>query len=227
MQTDLYDIFGKKTKKTEISEEIFKAKINPILMAQAVRVFLANQRQGTQSAKTRGEVAGSGRKIYQQKGTGNARHGDRYAPIFVGGGIAFPPKPRDFSLKMTKKARKNALFSALSQQQKNGQVLIVDDLEKIEAKTKALAKILKDLKVINEKKKETKILIVLAEKSDQVTKAAGNLKNTTLTLIRLLNTYTVLNSDKIIFSKEAVKALAEFFLKDQDSRSKKTVKKAN
>lgn len=217
---DLLDVTGKKIGKIDLPDQIFNAKINLVLMAQAVRVFLANQRQGTQSAKTRGEVAGSGRKIYRQKGTGNARHGDRYAPIFVGGGVAFPPKPRDFSLKIAKKSKRKALFSALSQKQKENKVLVIDGLEKIEAKTKIMVKILKDLKLAGDKKKELKILIILPEKLDQVIKAAQNLKNVTLSPANLLNTYMVLNSDRIIFLKETVKKLTEVFLKEKNLEKK-------
>lgn len=212
MKVDLYDISGKKIKKIEVPEEIFKTEVNPLLMAQAVRVYLANQRQGTQSAKTRGEVSGSGRKIYRQKGTGLARHGDRYAPIFVGGGVAFPPKPRDFSLKIGKKQKRKALFSALTSKMKENAIIFIEGLEKIKRKTKEMLKVLKNLGILDSKK-ELKILLVLPNKIENLILAARNIKGVTLIPANLLNTYTVLNSDRIIFLKDSIDRLKEVFLK--------------
>ena len=114
LNIDVFDIKGKNVGSISLPESIFKAKVNPQVVAQAVRVYLANQRQGTSSTKTRGEVQGSTRKIYRQKGTGRARHGSIRAPIFVHGGVAFGPKPRDFSLKIPSKIKQQALFSAFS-----------------------------------------------------------------------------------------------------------------
>lgn len=228
MQVDLYDTTGKKIDKIKLPEEIFKAKVNPVLIAQAVRVYLANQRQGTQSAKTRSEVSGSGRKIYRQKGTGRARHGDRYAPIFVGGGVAFPPKPRDFSLKMGKKAKRKALFSALTQKLNGKAILVVEGLEKIKAKTKEMVQILGNLGNLSNlsisKKGETKILLVLPTKIENLIMAARNIKGVTLTPAALLNTYTVLENDQIIFLKDSIKKLSEIFLKEKQEKQEEKEK---
>jgi len=217
MQVDLCDINGEKTKKINLPEEIFKVKIKPALMAQAVRVYLANQRQGTQSAKTRGEVSGSGKKIYRQKGTGNARHGDRYAPIFVGGGIAFPPKPRDFSLKISKKQKKQALFSALTSKLSEKAIIFVEGLEKVKVKTKEMVKVLTNLG-LRTKNLKTKIIIVLPEKIENLILAARNIEGLTLIKAPLLNTYAVLNNDKIIFLKDSIKKLNEIFLKENEKQ---------
>lgn len=207
METDLYNTTGNKIDKIELPNEIFKAKINPVLMAQAVRVYLANQRQGTQAAKTRGEVSGSGRKIYRQKGTGLARHGDRYAPLFVGGGVAFPPKPRDFSLQLTKKARRKALFSALSQKLNEKGVIFISNLNEIKGKTKEMVLVLKNLGL----KEKEKILLILPGKLNQVILAARNIENLSLTRADLLNTYSILNNQKIILLKDSLTRLKEVF----------------
>src|SRR3989338_5152877 len=126
----VFDTKGALKKTIDLPKEIFGVQENNILLAQAVRVYLANQRQGTVSTKTRGEVAGSTRKIYRQKGTGRARHGSIRAPIFVHGGLVFGPKPRDYSMKFPKKMRKAALASALSSKVNDAQVKVVDGLEK-------------------------------------------------------------------------------------------------
>lgn len=223
MTADLYNLETKKTEKVKVPKEIFEAKINPFLMAQAVRVYLANQRQGTLSAKTRGEVKGSGRKIYRQKGTGNARHGDRYAPIFVGGGVAFPPKPRDFSLKISKKAKKAALFSALTKKFNDNKVIFLKGLEKIKPKTKEGEKVLKE--VIPEiGGREIKILLVIPEKTKNILLAMRNLKGVEIILANLINTYTVLKSDKIIFLDKSLEKIKEVFLKKESEDKKINLK---
>ena len=221
MKADVFDIAGKKIDKTDLPDEIFKAEVKPVLMAQAVRVYLANQRQGTLSAKTRGEVSGSGRKIYRQKGTGYARHGDRYAPIFVGGGVAFPPKPRDFSLKIGKKAKKQALFSALTQKLAKKAIIIVEGLEKIKAKTKEMVKALSNLSNLGSKK----TLLVLPEKFENLILGARNINGVSLIPVALLNTYAVLDNDKIIFLKDSIGKLSEVFLKENGKQRNAKEKK--
>src|ERR1035437_1581049 len=139
LKQSVYDLKGVVSGSIELPAEIFGAKINKTLMTQAVRVYLANKRRGTLSTKSRGDVKISTRKIYRQKGTGRARHGAASAPIFVGGGVAFGPRPRDYSLKLNQKARRLALFSALTTKLKNGEIKIVKGLEKIEPKTKLMA----------------------------------------------------------------------------------------
>lgn len=214
MKIDIFDTTGKKTGKIDLPDKIFAAKVNENLMAQAVRVYLANQRQGTASTKDRSEVIGSRRKIWRQKGTGRARHGDRYAPIFVGGGIAHGPKPKDWSLKMPKKMRRLSLFSALTNKLKEGEILIIQGLEKIEPRTKKILEALLSLKLKTENKKlAEKTLLVLPEKIEAVVRAGGNITNLTLAQASLLNTYQVLNGGKLVFLKPSIKVLEETFLR--------------
>src|SRR5882724_11511103 len=133
---DVYGLDGKVAEKVTVPAAIFGEKVNKTLLAQAVRVYLANKRQGNASTKTRGEVDGSTRKIYRQKGTGKARHGSVRAPIFVHGGVVFGPKPRDFSLSLPKKMKRKALFSALSAKLQGKELIVVSSLETITPKTK-------------------------------------------------------------------------------------------
>ncbi|MGH7246030.1 MAG: 50S ribosomal protein L4, partial [Candidatus Levyibacteriota bacterium] len=142
LKVDVFDAKGKVVSSMTLPKELFDMPINKTLMAQAVRVFLGNQRQGTVSTKTRGEVAGSTRKIYRQKGTGRARHGGIRAPIFVKGGIAHGPKPKDYTFSLPVKMRRKALFSALSAKVKEGGIRVVSGLSKIEPKTKPVAELL-------------------------------------------------------------------------------------
>lgn len=210
---DILNIKGEKTGKISLPREIFAAKINKILMAQAVRVYLQNQRQGTVSTKTRGEVLGSRRKIWRQKGTGRARHGDRYAPIFVGGGIAHGPKPRNFNFKMSKKMRKGALFSALTSKLKDKAIVVLDGLEKIKPKTKEMMRVMSKLKTQSSKQKlKTKILLVLPNKIDNIIRAGRNIKNLDLQPVNLVNTYQILNHEVLIFMKEAIPVLKKTFV---------------
>lgn len=211
---DVYNTKGKKTGKVQLAKEIFGAKINEQLMAQAVRVYLSNQRKARPKAKTRGEVIGSGRKIYRQKGTGQARHGDRYAPIFVGGGKAHGPTGKEnYKLKMPKKMRRKALFSALSIKLKEKAIIVVDGLEKVEPKTKEMVKIMQNLKfkIQNGRLKE-KISLVLPQPIENIVQAARNITGLRLRQVSLLNAYEVLNGGKIILTKESIKTLKETFL---------------
>lgn len=200
---NVVDTKGQKTGQVSLPDKIFAAKINKPLMAQAVRVFLANQRQATAKTKTRGEVAGSRRKIWRQKGTGRARHGDRYAPIFVGGGIAHGPTgQQNYRLKLPAKMRRVALFSALTSKLKDKSIVVVDGVTKVKPKTKNMAQIMENLKLEN-----TKVLLVLPEKKANVSRAARNLKNLTLRQFNYLNTYRVLAAEKLLLTKKAVAAM--------------------
>lgn len=204
MLTSVYDLKGKVVGKMSLSKEIFGAKINKSLMAQAVRVYLANQRRGTASTKTRGEVTGSTRKIYRQKGTGRARHGSVRAPIFVHGGVVFGPKPRDYSLNFPKKMRKAALFSALSAKLKAGEIKILKGLEKIEPKTKIMVKTLDSLSVATKKRRA---LLVTPKNTSGVWRATRNIAGVELTLVNQLNTYQVLRSGVLLFMSESIEAM--------------------
>jgi large subunit ribosomal protein L4 len=211
---DVYNTKGKKTGKIQLPKEIFGAEINQALMTQAVRVYLANQRKAKAKTKRRGEIKGSTRKIYRQKGTGRARHGDRYAPIFVGGGIAHGPTGKEnFKLKMPKKMRRKALFSALTNKLKEKAVVVVDGLEKIKPKTNEMIKIMENLKIeVKNRKLKEKISLVLAEPLENVSQATKNIAGLNLNRANLLNTYAVLNAGKMVFTKQGIKKLKETFL---------------
>ena len=214
LKLSVYNVSGKVVESFSLPKEIFGADINTNLMTQAVRVYLANQRRGTLKTKTRGEVKISTRKIYRQKGTGRARHGAASAPIFVGGGVAFGPRPRDFSLKLGTKARRVALFSALSSKLKDGDIKIVSGLEKLEPKTKKMAEVFENLSLIE---KKTQILLVtptLRKDFEKIFKAARNIEGVKITSSNLLNTYEVLQSRNILFMKQAIDNVKETFLKE-------------
>lgn len=213
LKLDVYNTKGKVAGQIDLPKEIFGEKVNKDLIAQAVRVYLANQRSGTASTKTRGEVRGSTRKIYRQKGTGRARHGGIRAPIFVHGGIAFGPKPRDFSLKLSKKMKRKALISALSSKVTDNQIKIVSGLENLEAKTKFMFEVVKNLGLENKK-----ILLVLpnSEESAQdlrekLIKISRNIKNLSYIQAANLNTYQTLNNNAMILLKDSVESIKKSF----------------
>lgn len=213
LKLSVYDLKGLVAESFELPKEIFGAKVNDSLMAQAVRVYLANQRRGTVKTKSRGEVSISTRKIYRQKGTGRARHGAASAPIFVGGGIAFGPKPRDYSMKLNQNMRKAALFSALTSKLKDGEIKMILGLEKIEPKTKKMADVIVNLG-LNAKKQQL-LLVTPKAGADfiNVSKAARNIEGVSVISSNQLNTYLVLANSKILFMKNAVDSLKETFLK--------------
>lgn len=206
VKIDVYNIKGKVVSSIGLPKDIFAAKINSTLMAQAVRVYLANQRQGTASTKTRGEVRGSTRKIYRQKHTGRARHGGIRAPIFVGGGIVFGPKPRSYKLTLPKKMKRKALFAALTLKRKDKAIKVITGLEKIEPKTKEFLGFFKKL---SEEKNSVKMkfLLVIPDKMENVSRAVRNIGFVDVLPPELLNTYQVLNHQKIVFTKEALSVL--------------------
>ncbi len=207
LKLSVYDLTGKVVESFSLPKEIFGVEVNKSLITQAVRVFLFNQRRGTVKTKSRGEVNISTRKIYRQKGTGRARHGAASAPIFVGGGIAFGPKPRDYSLRLNQKQKKSALASALSSKLKDGEIIVVKGLVKVESKTKNIANL---LNVLGLNKKKNTVLLVTPKASrefDNVTKAARNITGVEVRGANVLNTYEVLKAKNILFMKEAVEAL--------------------
>jgi len=203
----VFGLTGKEKGKLSLPKEVFAVKINPVLMAQAVRVYLANQRKATAKAKTRGEVNGSGRKIWRQKGTGRARHGDRYAPIFVGGGVAHGPRGnQNYRLKLPKKMKRAALRSALTAKLKEKEIVLIDGLKKIDPKTKVAKEVLtKVLKDQLDQKKDC--LLVLPEKWEKTIRAFRNLPFVDITPVDSLNCYSVLRHDYLIFSPEAIDKL--------------------
>ena len=202
-KTALYNMDGQAIGEIELSEEIFAAQINEAAMHLVVRAILAAKRQGTQSAKTRGEVRGGGRKIYRQKGTGNARHHGNRAPQFKHGGVVFAPKPRDYYLSVNKKVRRIAMKSALTA--KLDDIIVVDELKLAEAKTKAMAKVLKNLKV------EGKAMLVLSQPDETIARASGNLPNVLTNYVNTLNVYDILNAGKIVITKEATQSVEEVY----------------
>jgi large subunit ribosomal protein L4 len=211
MQINLYNLKGKSTSRVSLPKTVFEEKDNPQLLAQAVRVYLSNQRKAQAKTKTRGEVSGSRIKIWRQKGTGRARHGDRYAPIFVGGGKAHGPSGEaNYKKKLPKKMKSKALAVALSIKAKEKEIRIITGLEKIEGKTKEVADFLKQL-AKREKidKKRPRFLLVVAEKMEKVFQAGRNIPNLEISLAQNVHPYQVLNNDLLLLDKKAVKKLEE------------------
>lgn len=209
MQTSVYNLQGRSVSKINLGKQAFGLKDNPQLLAQAVRVYLSNQRKARAKAKTRAEVSGSRRKIWRQKGTGRARHGDRYAPIFVGGGVAHGPTGKEnYQKRLPKKMKTKALAVALSAKAKNREIKVITGLDKIKGKTKEMAKLMETIiKKEKLKKREPKLLLVLAEKKEKVIRAGNNLANLEITLASQLHPYQILNNDLLLLTKEAVKQL--------------------
>lgn len=210
LSLSVYDLKGARKGTVSLPREIFGAKVNQVLMAQAVRVYLANQRQGTASTKTRGQVTGSTRKIYRQKGTGRARHGSIKAPIFVGGGIVFGPSSRDFSLKLSKQMRRKALFSALSQKFVNEKILIVD-INGVSGKTKEIYQMFKSLNLLGKKGKVNKVLFVL-DANAETKQAAKNIEGVNIEPVKSINAYDVLNNSHLVIVKNALTDIESTFL---------------
>jgi len=215
LSIDVFDTKGKVVRSVDLPKEIFGAKINKQLLAQAVRVYLANQRIGTASTKDRGEVHGSTRKIYRQKGTGRARHGSKKAPIFVHGGIVFGPKPRDFSLKMSKKMKRLALFSALSAKKNANEIKAVKGLDSLGPKTKLMVEVLNNLEINN---KDKNILLVLSGKStkdlENIYRSARNIEGLNIINADILNAYDALNNKLILLMESSIEHMKERFLKE-------------
>ena len=204
-KTALYNMEGKTIGEVELSDEIFAAPINEAAMHLMVRSYLAAQRQGTQSALTRGEVRGGGRKIYRQKGTGNARHHGNRAPQFKHGGVVFAPKPRDYDLAVNKKVRRLAFKSAMTSKLNAGEIIVVDKLELKEAKTKLMAETLKKLQA------EKKALVVLPEREENVIRATANLAEAKVSYVNTLNVYDILNAGKLVMTVAAKESVEEVY----------------
>lgn len=211
LKTDILDIKGEVVGKMSLPAEIFGAKINPFLMAQAVRIYQNNKRSGTHSTKTRADVAGSTKKIYRQKGTGRARHGAITAPIFKGGGIAHGPHPYDYSQNLPQKMKRAALFSILTDKFQNGALTVVRGLEKIEIKTRMMNDALLNLKLAG-KKNNSKIFLVTAQNSENITLSARNIEYLTIGNARQLNAHDVLQHRKLLFMEESIPVLENQFL---------------
>jgi len=203
MNLDVLDKQGNTLEQLTLNKDIFGVKPNKTLVAQYVRVYLANQRQGTSSTKTRGEVSGGGIKPWRQKGTGRARVGSSRNPIWVHGGVSHGPKPKSWSLRMPQKMKRAALLSVLTSKLLANQIKILNKIETQQPKTKDMTELLTNLKLTG------KTLIILDSKNDSVRKSAENIKNVTTTLADVLNAYEVLKAKNIIFEKAAVLKLEE------------------
>ncbi len=201
----VFNMQGAAVGEITLSDEIFGAEVHTSAMHAVVRAYLNAQRQGTQSAKTRTEVRGGGRKIYRQKGTGNARHHGRRAPQFTHGGVVFAPKPRDYRISVPRKVRRLAMKSALSVKAADEEIIVLDKIEVSEAKTRIIAKMLKDLGA------EKKALIVTKEAEPMVVRAAGNIQGVKTTHIGSLNVVDILNCDKFIIAQDAVERIEEVY----------------
>ena len=196
---------GAQVGELELSDAIFGAEINESAIHMVVRAQLNAMRQGTQSALTRTEVRGGGRKIYRQKGTGNARHHGRRAPQFTHGGVVFAPKPRDYRIKVLRKVRRLAMFGALTTKVAENDMIVLDKIEMAEAKTRVIAKMLTDLGATR------KALIVLPERDEKVVRAAANIPGVKTVYVNTLNVLDILNYDKFIVTQEAVKLVEEVY----------------
>ena len=200
----VYNIEGKEVGSIELNDAVFGVEVNEHLVHMAVVSQLANNRQGTQKAKTRSEVSGGGRKPWRQKGTGHARQGSTRSPQWTGGGVVFAPKPRDYSVKMNKKEKQLAMKSALSAKLAEDKLVVVDKIELEEVKTSVFAKILANLKA-------PKSLVVTKDKNDKVVLSANNIPTVKTTATNSLSVYDILKYDKLVLTKDAVAAIEEVY----------------
>ena len=201
----VYDMTGKQTGTMELSADVFGIEPNVAVMHSAVINYLANQRQGTQSTKTRSEVSGGGRKPWRQKGTGHARQGSTRSPQWTHGGIALGPKPRSYRFALPKKVRRLALKSAFSSKVMADEMLVLESLSLDEIKTKSIVNMLNALGA------DRKVLLVLPEKDEKVILSARNIPGVKTALVNTLNVYDILNCDKFIVVKDAVAQLEEVY----------------
>ena len=202
---DVYNIEGKKVNDVELKEDIFGIIPNEELVHSVIVNYLANQRQGTQSTKTRAEVRGGGKKPWRQKGTGRARQGSIRAPQWIKGGIALGPKPRSYKYQVNKKEKRLAIRSCLSSKVLENELTVVDNLALKEIKTKDMAKALTNLKV------EGKTLILLPEKNETVQKSARNIEGVKTTLLNTINVYDLLKYKNLVITLDTVKKLEEVY----------------
>ena len=204
-KVDVYDIKGKKVSDVELAESVFGIEPNEAIVHSVLVNYLANQRQGTQSTKTRAEVRGGGRKPWRQKGTGRARQGSIRAPQWVKGGIALGPKPRSYKYTVNKKERRLAIKSLLSSKVLEKELTVVDKLELSEIKTKTMVKALSDLKV------EGKTLIVLADKNENVLMSSRNIEGVKTILLNNINVFDLLKYNNLVLPLETVKKIEEVY----------------
>ena len=200
----VYNMEGKEVGQIELNDSIFAVEVNEHLVHMAVVAQLANKRQGTQSAKTRAEVRGGGRKPWRQKGTGHARQGSTRSPQWTGGGVVFAPKPRDYSFKMNRKEKALAIKSALTSRVNEKKIYVLDELNFSEIKTKQMVNVLNNLNV-------NKALVVLGEKNENVQASAKNIPTVRTALSSTINVYDILKYDSLVITKEAVAKIEEVY----------------
>ena len=200
----VYNIEGKEVGSIELNDAVFGVEVNEHLVHMAVVNQLANNRQGTQSAKTRSEVSGGGRKPWRQKGTGHARQGSTRAPQWTGGGIVFAPKPRDYSFKMNKKEKRIALLSALSSKVAESKIVVLDEFKLDEIKTKKFVEVMNNLKVEN-------ALVVLEGENKNVVPSAANIPTVKTAQTNELNVFDALKYDKVVVTKAALATIEEVY----------------
>ena len=200
----VYNIEGKEVGSIELNDAVFGVEVNEHLVHMAVVNQLANNRQGTQSAKTRSEVSGGGRKPWRQKGTGHARQGSTRAPQWTGGGMVFAPTPRDYTIRLNKKEKRAALKSALTDKVANAKLIVVDELKFEEIKTKNFAQVMKNLDVNNG-------LVVVNENDVNVMMSAKNIADVKMALPNTINVYDIMKAGKVVLTKDAVKTIEEVY----------------
>ena len=203
-KVSVYNMEGKEVESIDLNDAVFGVEVNEHLVHMAVVQQLANNRQGTQKAKTRSEVSGGGRKPWRQKGTGHARQGSTRAPQWTGGGVVFAPVPRDYSFKMNKKEKRAALKSALTSRVQENKLIVIDELKFDEIKTKNFKTVMDNLKV-------NKAYVVLNENDEKVVKSARNLPNVQTALTNTINVYDVMKGGTVILTKDAVKTIEEVY----------------
>ena len=200
----VFNMEGKVVGTIELNDAVFGVEVNEHLVHMAVVQQLANNRQGTQKAKTRSEVSGGGRKPWRQKGTGHARQGSTRSPQWTGGGVVFAPVPRDYSFKLNKKEKRAALKSALTDKVQKNSLIVVDELKFDEIKTKNFANVMSNLKV-------EKGLVVIAENDANVVLSARNLADVDTTLVNTINTYDIMKAKTVVLTKDAVAKIEEVY----------------
>ena len=203
-KVSVYNMEGKEVGTAELNDSIFGVEINEHLVHMAVLQQLANNRQGTQKAKTRSEVSGGGRKPWRQKGTGHARQGSIRAPQWKGGGVVFAPTPRDYSFKLNKKEKQAALKSVLTDKVVNGALVVVDELKLDEIATKQFAQVMKNLNV-------EKGLVVLADNDKNVVLSARNMADVNTEVVNAINVYDILSAGKLVLTKDALNKIEEVY----------------
>ena len=200
----VYNMEGKEVGKLDLKDAVFGVEVNEHLVHMAVLQQLANNRQGTQKAKTRSEVRGGGRKPWRQKGTGHARQGSTRAPQWTGGGVVFAPVPRDYSFKINKKEKRAALKSALTSRVQENKLIVVDELKLDEIKTKKFAEVMKNLKV-------DKALVVINENDEKIVMSAKNIPSIKVSQIETINVYDILKYSNVVLTKAAVATIEEVY----------------